>query len=199
MDLLLDLLLVQALMGAFDTLYHHELKAALPRRETAALELKIHAARSFIYGVVFVALAWRVFYGGWLWVLWALLAGEVVLTLVDFLVEDRTRLLPGSERILHTLLAINGGAAFLLLAMQSAEWIRLPGELLAVDYGWKSWILTLVAAGVAASGVRDALAARALSRLPRGRALDLGSPHLRLLVAGGTGFIGTALLRSLLA
>src|SRR5262249_48927508 len=124
---------------------------------------------------------------------------EVILTLVDFLVEDRTRLLPGSERILHTLLAINGGAALLLLALQSVDWLELPGKLLAVDYGWKSWLLTLFAAAVAASGLRDALAARALGRLSRGHALDLGGSHLKLLVAGGTGFIGTALLRSLLA
>jgi uncharacterized protein (TIGR01777 family) len=199
MDLFLDLLIAQALMGAFDTIYHHELKAALPRCETAALELKIHSVRSTLYGVLFTGLAWFAFGGKWLWVLWALITAECVLTFADFLVEDRTRLLPKSERILHTLLAINGGGILLLLALQSGDWSAFPSALLAGDYGWKSWVLSLAAVGVTASGLRDALAARALEGISRHRPLDLGSPHLKLLVAGGTGFIGAGLVRGLLA
>ena len=199
MDLLLDLLIAQALMGAFDTIYHHEIKAALPKSATARIELKIHAVRSILYGLLFAGLGWFVFGGKALWALWALVAAEVLLTLADFLVEDRTRLLPRSERILHTLLAINGGAAFLLLALLSMEWRLLPSGLAAADYGWKSWFFTFATVGVAASGVRDAIAARALGKVSGHRPLHLGSPHLKLLVAGGTGFIGTALVRRLLA
>ena len=199
MDLFLDLLIAQALMGAFDTIYHHELKAALPKCETAALELKIHSVRSTLYGMLFAGLAWFAFGGKWLCVLWALIAAECLLTFADFLVEDRTRLLPKSERILHTLLAINGGAILLLLALQSGDWSALPSSLVAANYGWKSWFLSLAAVGVAASGLRDALAALALARISGRRPLDLGSPHLRLLVAGGTGFIGGGLLRRVLA
>src|SRR5262249_52811864 len=117
MDLVLDLLVAQALMGAFDTIYHHELKAALPRCETAVLELRIHAVRSVLYAVLFASIAWCVPCGAWISALWVLVGVEVLLTLADFLVEDRTRLLPQSERVLHTLLAINGGAAFVLLAL----------------------------------------------------------------------------------
>ena len=199
MDLLLTLLIAQAVMGAFDTIYHHELTVALPAQASARNELKVHALRSIVYGVIFAGLAWFVFGGWWIVVLWMLVIIEVVLTLIDFLIEDHTRLLPQSERVLHTLLAIGGGAAFTLLALQTPRWWDMPTALAAADYGWKSWFLTLAAFAVTLSGLRDALAARALARMHEDAPLDVGAAHLRFLIAGGTGFIGTALTRGLVA
>jgi uncharacterized protein (TIGR01777 family) len=199
MDLLLTLLIVQALMGAFDTIYHHELTVALPAHASARNELKVHALRSVLYGAIFIGLAWFTFGGWWVAVLWVVVIIEVVLTLIDFLVEDHTRVLPQSERVLHTLLAIGGGAAFTMLALQTPAWWQLPTELAPADYGWKSWFLTLAACGVTLSGVRDALAAHKLSRITEGAPLELGAAHLKFLIAGGTGFIGAALTRRLIA
>ena len=130
---------------------------------------------------------------------WAVIATEVVLTLIDFLIEDHTRVLPQSERVLHTLLAIGGGAAFTVLALQTPAWWALPNGLAQADYGWQSWFLTLAAAGVTVSGVRDALAAQALARIRPGAPLDVGAAHLKFLIAGGTGFIGAALTQRLSA
>jgi uncharacterized protein len=186
-------------MGALDTIYHHELTAALPAQPSARNELNIHAVRSVLYGALFLGLAWFVFGGWWVALLWAVVVTEVVLTLVDFLIEDHTRVLPQSERVLHTLLAIGGGAAFMVLALQTPAWWALPSELARADYGWKSWALTLAAAGVTASGVRDALAARALARVRTAAPLDVGAAHLKFLIAGGTGFIGAALTQRLAA
>src|SRR2546423_1577008 len=81
----------------FDPLYHHELRAALPQQPSAALELRIHAGRSLVYGLLFAGLAWLVWGGVWLLLLTAMLLTEVVLTLWDFLVEDRSRILPPAE------------------------------------------------------------------------------------------------------
>src|SRR5260370_28761428 len=54
----LYLLGVQGLIGAFDTLYYHEWKARLPARgRRAAPELALHAARDFLYGVLFISYA----------------------------------------------------------------------------------------------------------------------------------------------
>ncbi len=199
MDLLLTLLIVQAVMGAFDTVYHHELTVALPAHAAARDELTVHALRSVLYGVIFAGLAWFEFGGWWVAVLWTVVLVEVVLTLIDFLIEDRTRVLPQSERVLHTLLAIGGGATFTLLALQTPAWWQLPSELAPADYGWKSWFLTLAALGVTLSGIRDALAARSMARVRPGAPLDVGAAHLRFLIAGGTGFIGTALTQRLIA
>jgi hypothetical protein len=53
----------------------------------------------------------------------AVLVAEIVITLMDFVEEDLSRKLPPSERINHTLLAINYGAIsppFLSQAPRSA-------------------------------------------------------------------------------
>ena len=70
MELLLNLLILQALMGAFDTIYHHEFKAALPVQPSARHELTVHALRAVLYGVVFAGLAWFTFGGWWVVLLW---------------------------------------------------------------------------------------------------------------------------------
>ena len=196
-DLFINLMIVQAVMGAFDTLYHHEFKVALPQNPAARLELAIHAIRSLLYGIVFMGLAWYEWGGYWVLLLISIVLTEVVLTLWDFVIEDTSRLLPKSERITHTLLAINGGAAFVLLAIALPEWFSRPTDLYFVDYGWRSWFLTLAAVGVGLSGIRDGFAAWRVQRLDLQLGLELGK-HKRLLISGGTGFIGSALVRELL-
>jgi uncharacterized protein (TIGR01777 family) len=197
MDLCISLLVVQACLGAFDTLYHHEFSVALPHQRTAQRELQIHAVRALLYAVVFVGLAWFEWGGVWGLVLIGIVLIEVVLTLWDFVIEDGSRLLPASERITHTLLAINGGAAFVLLAMTVPEWIARTTLMYPVDYGWRSLFLSVGAVGVAISGVRDGFAAWGVQRLWLNLNLDLGR-HRRLLISGGTGFIGSALVAELL-
>jgi hypothetical protein len=55
--LALQLMAAQGLLGAFDTIYHHELTEALPQRRSARLELSIHSVRALIYSVLFIGLA----------------------------------------------------------------------------------------------------------------------------------------------
>jgi uncharacterized protein (TIGR01777 family) len=144
-----------------------------------------------------MGLAWYEWGGYWVLLLVSVVLTEVILTLWDFVIEDTSRLLPKSERITHTLLAINGGAAFVLLAIALPEWFSRPTDFYFADYGWRSWFLTFGAIGVAVSGVRDGFAAWRIQRLDLQLGLDLGN-HKRLLISGGTGFIGSALVRELL-
>jgi hypothetical protein len=58
MTLLFSLIVVQALLGAFDNLWHHEFTERLPHKRAAAPELKLHAARELLYAYLFFALAW---------------------------------------------------------------------------------------------------------------------------------------------
>ena len=194
----LGLLLAQGILGAIDTLYHHELTVALPRRPGAKKELAIHAIRALLYGVVFAAIANLEFHGAWIVSISILVAIEVGLTLWDFVVEDNSRKLPATERILHTILAINGGALFGLYAWQLAQWFALPTALVAVDFGWRGDVLSLLAIGVTASGVRDGLAAMRLGKAVTPLNPFIGLVHRRVLVTGGTGFIGEALVNLLL-
>ncbi len=187
-------------MGAFDTMYHHELRAKLPQQTSAAQELRIHGIRSVLYTIVFAGLACLVWGGVWTLVLAAIVLIEVFLTLWDFLIEDNSRKLPWSERVLHTVLAINGGAVFCLTAIEMLQWWRLPNELSVVQYGWFTPLLCLFALGVLASGIRDTIASRRLSALAARPpiALDFGA-HTCFLITGATGFIGQELVKSLLA
>ena len=200
--LALQLMAFQGCLGAFDTLYHHELTEALPGRPAARLELSIHAVRALIYSALFIGLAaWR-FDGLWALLLVAVFAVEVVLTLWDFVVEDRTRLLPATERITHTVLAMNGGAFVVLLVLNTPAWLALPTALTWQPHGMLSVFLALCGAGVGISGVRDAFAARALGRrvasAAQAPALRFAGAERSFLVTGATGFIGQQLVAALL-
>ena len=113
--MLWTLIAIQIAMAAFDTIYHHELTERLAWRPSQRHELALHAARSLIYAVLFVVLgffeaAWRVRDA----LIAGVLAVEVFITLADFIEEDMSRKLPASERVNHTLLAINYGAILVL-------------------------------------------------------------------------------------
>ena len=196
------ILTVQALLGAFDNLWHHELEAKLPQRISARYELTLHAAREAIYAVLFLGLAWVRWEGAWAWVLAALLAVEIVITLADFIEEDLTRRLPKLERVLHTILAVSYGAFVAALGPVLVTWAGAPTGLPRVDHGWVSWLFTLYAAGVGAWSVRNALAVIRLRREAETALAPTAPPSPQgpaVLVTGATGFIGTALVRSLLA
>jgi uncharacterized protein (TIGR01777 family) len=198
MNGVLGLLIAQGVLGAIDTIYHHELTVALPRQPGARKELAIHSTRALLYGVVFAVIANVELHGWWVASISALVCIEIGLTLWDFVVEDNSRKLPATERILHTVLAINGGALFGLYAWQLTQWSSLPTAIASVSYGWQGIVLTLFAVGVAASGVRDGLAAMKLVKHVAPPNPFVGQMHRKFLVTGGTGFIGVALVNQLL-
>ena len=138
----------QVVLGGFDNLWHHELQARLPHTPGARRELSLHAAREAIYAVVFAGLAWFEWHGAAAWALAGLLAVEVVITLADFLEEDRTRRLPPLERLLHTVLTLSYGVFVALLAPVLAGWARLEPGLVRVSHGGVSWALSAASAGV---------------------------------------------------
>lgn len=200
MDLLFTLLAVQGALGAFDVLYHHELGERLPWRPSARGELALHGLRNALYAAIFLGLAWAEWRGAWSLAFAAVLVVEIVLTLWDFVVEDRTRALPASERVTHALLAINYGAILAFLLPVLAGWAAAPRAIVAADHGAWSWLLTFFACGVALWAVRDL--ARASRRVaPRNAAGPLVASALpqrrSVLVTGGTGFVGRRLVAGL--
>jgi len=172
MTTVLWLLGALGLLGAFDTIYFHEIRGQLPARLPGlSPELKLHAGRSFIYVAVFGTLPWLAWRGAWALALGLLLAIEVGITLADFIVEDNVRkplggLLPG-ERATHTIMAIIYGAMIANLIPVLLAWHRsatgLRPDLVGVPLGYRL-ALTALAAGTCVSAVRDAYAVAGFPR-----------------------------------
>ncbi len=200
--LLWTLISIQVFMGAFDTLVHHEGTERLAWRPSQKQELRLHGVRNFFYMVIFLCFAWFEPHGVFTMILAGILLTEVLITLWDFVEEDMTRKLPGTERINHTLLALNYGAILALATPYLWEWSFLPSAMIPVSYGWWSVMATASALGVGVFSARDLMAAARSDRLDRGDAAELVAglkPRQQVLVTGGTGFIGARLVQALVA
>lgn len=163
MTIVLWLLAVQGVLGAFDTLYYHEWRARLPSLGADAhAELRLHAARDFIYAVIFATLPWLAWQGFWAVALAALLLAEIVITLKDFVVEDSVRRPLGGvyhgERVMHALMGILYGVMLAYLLPTLRDWFKeetaLTWRTVAAP-GLLRWALGAMALGVFLSGVRD--------------------------------------------
>ena len=158
------LLLVQASLGAFDTLYYHEYKLRLPSGAHTGLELRLHAARDFAYAIIIGSLGFVTWNGGLAWLLLALLIGEIVITLWDFIEEDKIRRLPAGERAMHAIMGIVYGAFLAFLLPEMHRWSALDTGFGSSYHGFPAWLLLGLAAGVFVSGVRDLAASAGRAR-----------------------------------
>ncbi len=170
MIIVLWLMAIQGVIGAFDTIYYHEWKARLPARGAlASSELTLHAGRDFFYAVLFGTLPFVAWEGGWVIALAIVLIAEIILTLWDFIVEIAVRKhlgdVYGGERVTHAIMGIiyGGMLAFLIPVMKT--WWSMPTKL-AIDPPecpeFLRWGLLVMAGGVALSGLRDLYAALGL-------------------------------------
>lgn len=197
MEVVLILVAIQGLLGAFDTLYHHEFTEKLPWKESARKELLIHGIRNFFYFVIFISLAWVEWHGAYAYWFGLIFCLELGLTLWDFVVEDQTRKLPATERITHTILTLNYGMVLAVMAGQWYGWLQQPTEFVGVNHGFLSWIATLYAIGVLLWTLRDLTSAMRSKKqsLPE---LVLDRPNQRFLITGGSGFIGQKMCQALI-
>ncbi len=164
MNAALILLLVNVIFGAWDTLWYHEYKTRLVHHLASTRpELRLHAARDGVYTCLYGSLAIYRPQGLYVYIVGAMLVAEIMITLTDFVVEDRDRGAIGGmvagERILHTLMAIVYGAMLTFLIPELISGARLPTALVIND----AWVLLRLGAGVAAigigmSGIRDTVA-----------------------------------------
>ena len=186
MTAVLWLLAAQALVGAFDTIYYHEWCARLAARGTAAaVELKLHAGRDFLYAVLFGTLPFFAYRGKWALALLTVVVAEIVLTLWDFVAEIAVRKSLGDvyagERVTHAVMGILYGAMLAFLGPVVIRWWLMPTglELAPAEIPeLLRWILLVMAIGVSLSGLRDLYAALGLphggwpwnvgGRVPRG-------------------------------
>ena len=201
-DMLWMIVFIQVAMGGFDTLYHHELTQHLAWRPSQQGELKLHGVRNLAYAVMFACLGWSEPHGIAAVALIFLMGSELVITLWDFVEEDRTRRLPASERVLHTLLTLNYGIVLAVLLPVLVRWASLPSAIVPTNYGIWSWLCATASIGVIASGLRDLAAARRIAWIGPSDPAPLAEAlkeRKTILVTGGTGFIGSRLVAALVA
>lgn len=200
--LLITLICIQIVFGATDTLLHHEFTERLAWRASQRQELMLHGMRNFFYAAIFLLIGFTQ-PKGWAAIgLLAALALEIAITLWDFVEEDRSRRLPATERVLHTLLALNYGAILALLTPILLRWAGEPTGVAPAANGAFAWVCVAATAATALFGTRD-LAASA-----RARRLDETAParlafglkaHSKILITGATGFVGKHLVEALTA
>ena len=162
-DLLPWVLVAQGAMGGFDTIVNHEIIERLPHRESARREIGWHSVREATYATLFAGLGWFEWHGNAAFFIAGLLALEIVVTSTDEWIENRTRVLPQNERVLHVFLTLNLGLILALLAPILFAWSQLPTALVRADHRLAAWILAAFAAAAACWSVRDLLAWRRLS------------------------------------
>lgn len=200
--LLWTLIAVQIALGAFDTLYHHELTERLAWRPSQRRELKLHGVRNLIYGFLFATFGWSEVHGVLAMAVVTFLAVEIVITLADFVEEDLSRKLPATERVTHTLLALNYGAILYALLPVLLGWAGQETGAVPAFHGLWSVFAAAAALGVSLFGLRDlAASARAARLVPKpAAALVTALPrHQSILVTGATGFVGSRLVEGLAA
>lgn len=166
MTTVLSLLMVNAVLGAWDTLWYHEYRARLTAKLFSTRpELRLHVARDVVYVGLYGFFAMHRPAGLVVLVVIVAIAMEVAITLCDFVVEDRDRHIIGGmaagERVLHSLMAIVYGA---MLAHLVPELLAGAGEATGASRHdapiWLSLSALAVAFGIGVSGIRDALALR---------------------------------------
>jgi hypothetical protein len=161
---LLGILLAQGALGAFDTLYNHEHVERLRHRPQARPELVLHAIRESIYAALFLGLAWFAWQGAAALAIGALVAAEVAITALDEAVENRSRVLPQNERVLHVFLTLNLGLIVAALVPVLGDWAARPTGIVFESHGLPSIALTALGLASATWSALDGFASRRLSR-----------------------------------
>ena len=162
MEQALVIMIVQGILGAFDTICYHEFVYRLPVHGPKVQgELRLHAFRDFVYGLLFLNLPFVRWHGALAGLLGLLIVLEVCITIWDFNIEVVERAdiggVANSERGLHLIMAIVYGFFLAHFAPHLFEWFTLPTGFEIQD-GIPSWIklvCTVFGVGVVLSGVRD--------------------------------------------
>jgi hypothetical protein len=163
-SLLITLLVLQGIVGGADTLINHELLERLPARAEARGEIGLHALREAIYGMLFAATAWYAWHGAWAFAIAGLLAVEILVDAIDEFVENRIRVLPQTERMLHYMMIMNLGLIAGALVLVMLDWAPRPASVERTSHGAGSWMLSLLSFASLCWAVRDAAAWRRLGR-----------------------------------
>jgi len=174
MELALIIMIGQGLLGTFDTIYYHEYKYRLPvHGPKVSGELRLHAFRDFIYGLLFLTLPFVKWQGSLAFVLVMLIVLEICVTIWDFNIEVIERAdiggVANEERGLHLVMAVVYGFFLAYLIPNLFEWFWLStGFVSQVEIAlWIRVTCVVFGIGVVLSGIRDLCASRGVAFFQR--------------------------------
>ncbi len=161
------LLLVIALLGAFDIAYFHTYRCRLSRRPESRTEAWIHVVRGVVYTLQLALVPNARFTGAWYGAFVALFVADVAVALLDVAVEPASRRsqggLPGGEYFMHIVLSVLAGAYLHSVAVASLPWAALPTGVACAPGAPLALRAVL---GVLAAGCLSVAAAEAWALLP---------------------------------
>ncbi|APR84754.1 Hypothetical protein A7982_10103 [Minicystis rosea] len=127
------LLLLIALLGAFDIAYFHWHRCRLARRAESRTEVWIHVARGVVYALQMALVPNVRFAGAWYAAFVALFVADVAIAMADVAVEPASRRsqggIPGGEYLMHIVLSVLVGAYLHALFVDTVPWAELPTAL----------------------------------------------------------------------
>ncbi len=170
------ILLILGLCGAVDILLYHSVSHGIRTHPDSRQELIVHSLRGPTYATLFVLVPNCALHGGFFWMLIALFAVDVGISIWDFLIERASREflggLPSGEYVLHMIMAMFFGGLVTSVCLQAGAWAALPTRLTYAPNGSPLWIhlaMAIMAVIVLYSGGLDAAAAVRLGRRPADR------------------------------
>lgn len=165
------LLFVLGVLGAVDILLYHSVSHGIRSHQDSRDELIVHALRGPTYAALFILVPNFALHGLFFWLLIGILAFDVLISLVDFMLERKSRAffggLPSGEYVLHIVLAMLFGALVTSVFYGAWGWSRLPAAVVyapAETPASLRGIMAIMAVLVLGSGAMDLLAAIRLYR-----------------------------------
>ena len=176
------LLLILGVCGAIDILLYHSVSHGIRTHPDSRQELIVHSLRGPTYATLFVLVPNFALHGAFFWLLMALFAVDIVISIWDFMIERDSRAflggLPSGEYVLHMIIGMLFGGLVTSVCLNAGSWAALPTHFAYAPAGVP--LLLRLAMGIMAlivlySGALDAAAAIRLGRLPGGgRAVEGG-------------------------
>lgn len=127
------LLLLIAILGAFDVAYFHSYKQRLVHHAESRTEAWIHVARGVVYTLQLAIVPNLRLSGAWYIAFVAIFLADVAIAMADIAVEPASRRslggLPPGEYLMHVVLSVLVGAYLHAIATSSARWAGMPTEI----------------------------------------------------------------------
>lgn len=165
------ILFVLGCMGATDILLYHSVSHGIRTHHDSRFELVVHALRGPTYAALFILVPNFAMHGVFFWLLIGILVFDVTISLVDFMLERKSRAffggLPSGEYVLHIILAMLFGALVTSIGYSAGSWATMPTQLLyepAAVPDMLRALMVFMAVLVLGSGAMDLAAAIRLTK-----------------------------------